>query len=424
MSTKGKAVAHRDPVEANYRWNFGVNVLDISFYTLALNMVSQATILPLLVSQLTTSKLAVGMVQAIFSLGFFLPQLFFAGYAEGLRRKKPVLVLFSGLTERLPYPLIGVVVWFFALKSPGLTLAAIFVLLLVGAGTAGILTPAWYDLIAKVIPVKKRGLYAGVGNGLGALLGIAGAALAGQFLTGWAFPHNYALCFLTSTVFFFVSWLGLTLNREPDSQDIKHHASLVSYLKQLPSVLRRDRNYQVFLIARSISYLGWMASGFFIVYGAQRFNLGGEAVGWLTAALVASTAFTSLLLGLLADRQGHKLILVISSLALALSALAAVKASSALAFGAVFLLVGAATGGDQVSSLNIILEFCAPPDRPTYIGLTNTLMAPLKAMAPLIGGWLATWLGYSPMFLITIIVALAGALMMGWWVKEPRGLKG
>jgi hypothetical protein len=31
---------------------------------------------------------------------------------------------------------------------------------------------------------------------------------------------------------------------------------------------------------------------------------------------------------------------------------------------------------DSVSRMNIILEFCAPEDQPTYIGLTNTLLAP------------------------------------------------
>ncbi len=420
VSAKGKSIEPRGTAIANFRWNFGVNVVDISFYTLALNMVSQATILPLLISQLTTSKLAVGLVPAIFSLGFFLPQLFLAGYTEGLPRKKPLLVLLGGLTERLPYPLIGIVVWLFAKNDPGLTLGAIFVLLLIGAGTAGILTPAWYDLIAKVIPVNKRGLYAGVGNGLGALMGVAGAALAGQFLTGWSFPQNYALCFLSSALFFFISWVGLALNREQESTDVKHHADLLSYLKQLPAVLRRDRNYQAFLIARSISYLGWMASGFFIVYGAERFALGGEAVGAMTAVLVGSTALANLLLGLLADRHGHKLILVASSLAWALSALAAVVAQTPVAFGAVFLLLGLAYGGDQVSGLNIILEFCNPADRPTYIGLTNTLVAPPKVLAPLIGGWLATWLGYPPMFVVTIISAVFGGVLLAWWVKEPR----
>jgi predicted MFS family arabinose efflux permease len=68
----------------------------------------------------------------------------------------------------------------------------------------------------------------------------------------------------------------------------------------------------------------------------------------------------------------------------------------------------------------IILEFCAPEDRPTYIGLTNTLLAPAKTLAPLIGGWLATWAGYHEMFVVALVVALLGGGLLTAWVREPR----
>ena len=59
-----------------------------------------------------------------------------------------------------------------------------------------------------------------------------------------------------------------------------------------------------------------------------------------------------------------------------------------------FILLGAASSGDGVSGLNIILEFAAPEDRPTYIGLTNTLLALPIVLAPILGGWLATVAGF------------------------------
>ena len=67
-----------------------------------------------------------------------------------------------------------------------------------------------------------------------------------------------------------------------------------------------------------------------------------------------------------------------------------------------------------------ILEFCAEEDRPTYIGLTNTLLAPVLIVAPLLGGWLAGRIGYSNLFLIAAFFAAIGGLMMSFWVREPR----
>jgi MFS family permease len=85
-----------------------------------------------------------------------------------------------------------------------------------------------------------------------------------------------------------------------------------------------------------------------------------------------------------------------------------------------FALLGAAVAGDMVSGMNIILEFCASVDRPTYIGLTNTLLAPAKTLSPLIGGWLATLVGYPSMFLVALVVSVLGGLLLVSWVREPR----
>jgi MFS family permease len=411
-------------VEKNYRWNFSVNVLDVAFYTLAMSVISQATILPLLISQLTPSKLVIGLVPAIYSLGFLLPQLLTASYTEQLKRKLPFLSPASAIGERTPYLLMAIFIFFFAKNTPGVALAAILILIGISSTTAGVLTPAWYDLIAKVIPIERRGVWSGTGFGLGAFMAIAGAALAGVILERWSFPTNFAICFLIAYIFNMVSWLGLSLNREPESEVTKPAVPFSAYLRQLPAIIRRDRNYQIYLISRSIANLGSMASGFFIVFGAERFGLEGAEVGLLTGILVASQTLMNLLLGVLADRKGHKIVLVLGALGMGLSAFSALVAQGHQALYAVFFFLGMAMAAESVSSLNIILEFCAPEDRPTYIGLTNTLLAPTRAIAPLVGGWLATWLGYSPLFVIALILSVGGSWLLARWLREPRKGKG
>jgi MFS family permease len=98
----------------------------------------------------------------------------------------------------------------------------------------------------------------------------------------------------------------------------------------------------------------------------------------------------------------------------------ALLAPTAVWFGLTFALLGAYIAGDAVSAWNIILEFCAPQDRPTYIGLTNTLLAPMVILAPVIGGWLAGAFGYGVLLPTALLCALAGALLLALWVREPR----
>lgn len=407
-------------VERNLAWNFIVNLLDVSFYTLGVNFVARQTIMPVLLSQLTTSKLAIGLIPAIDSLGFLLPQLLMANYTQGLRRKLPFIMLVSSFGERGPYLLIGLAVWWLARPAPALTAAALLALLGVASFCAGVTTPAWYDMIAKAIPVRRRGIWSGLSFGIGALMGIAGAAAAGLILVSWGYPQNYALCFLVGFAALMISWGALALNREVDSPTVKSGTPLLAYLKQLPAVLRRDQNYLHFLVARSVASLGAMATGFYAVYATQRWSLGGEDVAILTAILTGSQAVMNIALGLVGDHRGHKVVLCGGSLALVLAAAIGWAAPAPVWMWATFVLLGTAIAANQVSNLNIILEFCSAEDRPTYIGLTNTLLAPAATLAPLVGGALATVLGYRSMFIVAGACAVLAALLMAFWVREPR----
>jgi MFS family permease len=407
-------------VAKHFRWNFSANVMDISFYMLATNLVSQATIMPLLVSQLTTSKLAIGLIPAIFSLGFLLPQLLTANFTERLRFKKPFVVIVSGPGERGPYLVSAIVLWLLAVSQPTLTLVLFYALLAVSAVSAGVAMPAWSDLIAKVIPVKRRGRWSGTAYSLGALMGVVGASFAGRILAGYPFATNFALCFLLASGAMFVSWVGLAINREPAGLIVKPHVTLGDYFRQLPGLLHQDHNYVRFLISRSIANLGGMAAGFIMVYGTQRFGFGGREVGIMTAILAGSQAVMNPLWGLLGDRAGHKIVLCAAAFAMLAATAATALAVSPAGIYLAFALLGVAMAADSVSAMNIIMEFGAPQDRPTYIGLSNTLLAPGRSLAPIIGGILATVVGYGGMFAVAMVLAGAGGLLLALWVRDPR----
>jgi MFS family permease len=413
----------KDKAHANLSWNFAVNVIDVSFITLGMSLVSRETVMPVLVSTLTDSKVAIGMIAAIWGLGIYLPQLLTANYTEGLRYKKPFIMLVSSFGERLPYLLMGLVVWFFAVPAPNLALVLFFACLALSAFSAGSTTPAWYDMIAKVIPVERRGFWAGLSSGLGALMGIAGAFLVGRVLDTYPYPGNFSLLFLLAFVAVCVSWVGLALNREPPSEVTKEPQSLPRYVRQLPAILHANQFYRRFLISRAVVIIGAMAIGFFIVYGREKFWLDGAQIGLLTGMLIGSQAVMGLLWGVLGDRTGHKLVLALAAACLTLATLVTLLAPAWQWLVLTFILLGAYLTAEWVSGLNIILEFCDPADRPTYIGLTNTLLAAPVVLAPLAGGWLATLIGFPGLMITATIVAACGTLLMVFWVAEPRHIR-
>jgi len=75
----------------------------------------------------------------------------------------------------------------------------------------------------------------------------------------------------------------------------------------------------------------------------------------------------------------------------------------------------------MIAGSNIVLEFCRPEDRPTYIGLAGTIRAPFMGLAPILGGILADRFGYPFVFMVTAGVVLVGLITLIVAVRDPRG---
>ena len=69
------------------------------------------------------------------------------------------------------------------------------------------------------------------------------------------------------------------------------------------------------------------------------------------------------------------------------------------------------------------VEFGSEEDRPYYIGLANTLIAPATLLAPIIGGALVDTISFSAMFTVALIAALLTALVLMTILYDPRALR-
>ncbi len=194
-------------------------------------------------------------------------------------------------------------------------------------------------------------------------------------------------------------------------------------MRSLPEVLRRDRNFRVYLLSQIIFSLSGMATGFLVVYTVQTWNLqDAEASGFMIALQIGLT-LAYLIFGFLSDRKGHKLSLEICMALSALLLVLAIIAPSPWWFFPIFFLRGAVNAGTFISGISIVYEFTDAENRPTYIGLANTIPGVAGSLAPLIGGWLAGAMSYQAMFIISAIIGTVSWVLLRFAVHEPRKMK-
>lgn len=412
--------AIHNQVLRNYRHNFLMNALDGASYWFGFSFITPTIILPLYINHFTSSPLLIGLIGFISTAGFLLPQLFTANLVERAPLKRVFPVKYGFFFERIPVLLFAPSALLFALDSPTWALISFFLLYIWYNFGTGLTVVGWQDMFAKVFPVETRGKAFGITNFIGTASGTLGGVALGVVLVAFPFPMGFVYSFAAAGVLVFISWVFVAQIREPAVISSKPRVSQAEYFRALPPLLRRDRNFRKYLLAQVIFSFSMMANGFLIVYVTQHWNMPDSAAAWFTIATQVGQSIANLFFGFLSDRKGHKLNLELSALMSALSFGLAFLASAPGWFYLIFFLRGAVTSINILSGISIAMEFSAPEDRPTYIGLANTIPGIVSSIAPLVGGLLAGGFGYAPVFALSGLIGLVGFWLLRWQVQEPR----
>lgn len=144
--------------EKDYRWNFIVNSLDYAFFSLGMTLGSIFTLFPVFARNLGASNLELGLIPAIANLGWGIPAIWGAKYAER-SPKKLNLVLKVTLGERLPYLFMALISFYLAVPSPRLSLYLSILMVGIATFSMGFLGPPWMSMMEKVIDPRRRGTF-------------------------------------------------------------------------------------------------------------------------------------------------------------------------------------------------------------------------------------------------------------------------
>lgn len=401
------------------RYNITVGLMDGGMFGIALGFASFGTILPLFVASMTNSATLIGLVPAIHSAGWLLPQLFTASHTSRLRRYKRT-VLLNTIHERIPF--LGFAVVALLLPKIGLQAGLILTFLLLtwqGLG-GGFTANPWTSMISKIIPPENRGTFFGTQAAVANLF-ISGAAIAaGYVLNGYEAPLNFAICFFTAAFFFTTSWIALAFTREPTDFDKVIEEHPIPFWQGAINILKRDNNFNWFLVARTLSQFATMGFAFYIVYALRRFQMDEVTAGFLTATLTIAQTVANAGMGWLGDKIGHRAMLIVGAAAATLSSFLAWIAPSLAWFFPIFVLSGFANVSIWTNGMTMATTFSDEKERPFYIGLAQTLTAPATMIAPLLGGWIADTQGFVVTFALSAMLSVVMMGILVFIIKEPH----
>jgi MFS family permease len=193
--------------------------------------------------------------------------------------------------------------------------------------------------------------------------------------------------------------------------------------KNARRILRSDVNYRWFIIARILAQCAGAGISFYTIYAVRHFDMQPETAGIMAGLLLVGQTLASPILGWAGDHWGHRRVFILGVLILIASIVLAMAAPTLGWFYLVFALAGFANAVLWTTTMSITVEFGNEAERPFYIGLTNTIIAPATLFAPIIGGWLVDGISFHAMFLAVAFVGLASVIIFQTMVADPRHVK-
>lgn len=409
----------RAEIQKHLRYNVTVNLIDGAFFGLALGFSSFSAFIPIFVNRMTDSAVLIGLVPALHAFGWQFPQIFTAGWIARMRRFKPAVVLLT-LQERIPFFGLALVAWFLPALGKQNALILTFLLLTWQGIGAGFTANAWTSMICKIIPSETRGTFFGTQSAAANALMSLGAILAGLILSKISDRYDFSLLFLLTGLIMLISWIFISLTREPEDHEKIIPEAKQPFWKGTRTILQLNPNFRWFLVTRLISQFASMGFAFYIIYAINRFGMNEFLAGIISATLTGAAIIANPIMGWAGDRWGHRRIMLLGFLAGTISSVLAWKAGSLGWFYPIMILTGMANVAIWTTPLALTAEFGNETERPIYIGLSNTLIAPATIFAPLLGGWLADRFGYPMMFLCTALAGLLTLVIFFFFFKDPR----
>ncbi len=387
-------------------------MLNGALFSLVISFLNPSVVLVIFASQFTDSTFLLGLAGIIRAVSWFLPQLWVSGYMQSQERAMP-FYRYSALFRALC--LFALVIAIFTVKDPNLMLAIFFALLVSEQLAGGIGGLSFLDVVGKVIPAAKRGVFFGWRQTIGGVLAIGGGAIVSVLLGAESplqTPANFGVIFAMATgvsILAFLSWIMII--KEPPMAPRGPRRGGIEQMRQALAIWREDANYRVFLQSR-IALLAVMITitPFVTVYASKSFAVPVKILATYPAVNAVARLTGTSIGGWISARWGNRrlirlgaglsmfsLLMIMAARPLALSTVAA-----GWYFMLVFVILTWRDSALQISLAALNINVAPVDRRPLYLGFANTVVG-LSTLLCSTAGMLVDAVGFEMFFLLALL---------------------
>ncbi|MFA7107947.1 MAG: MFS transporter [Sphaerochaetaceae bacterium] len=375
------------------------------FLSLTTTFTEVNTVIPALILSIGGSSIHVGIVSAIVIGLPVVTKLFFSSFLSSRKMKKPYLLLGINLRILALISIVGTLIWYQSFSFFTIIILLYLELLIFSVGGAFASLPYVY-LLGKFQRKNRIKFFTRrqMISSLGMLLSVI---IARYILSRWEYPTQYVILFSLSAISLFIASFGFWIVKEKPRDTVKKVPILV-ILKNLPKLLKKDRDFFKFLIYSNIMGAAIALIPFYIGYAKKMLITDSSILGSVLFVQIMGMFVSSFIYPKVINTKGFKEILrlrIIFHSILPILAIFIVKTGSIIGYLGIFFLIGFAISARAVSENAALIELSNDENRVIYSALAGTLNISIIVF-PLVLGFLISIIGYPIVFISSAIITL------------------
>ncbi|MDZ7789816.1 MAG: hypothetical protein U5L08_04840 [Xanthomonadales bacterium] len=390
--------------------NFFLQVVTQFFTKLGDSIANPKTVLAWLLSALAAPGVFTAFLVPVRESGSLIPQLVIASFVRRQAIRKWTFVLGSLLQAAAVLGMAAVAVTLTG-TAAGLGLLAALVVFSLSRGLCSV---ASKDVLGKTVPKTRRGRVSGWSETLAGLITI-GVGIVLLFDGGGSGRTGiYLLLLVVAAALWLLASTSYAMIREFPGATEGGGNALTEAVKRL-GLLRDDRDFRRFVLARSLLLCSSLSAPFFIMLAHERTEGALLVLGLFVIADGIASLVSAPFWGRFADSSSRRVMVIAGTgaalvgmlLVLTVHGLPALADSTWL-YPLFFFLLAIAHSGVRLGRKTYIVDLAGGNKRTDYVAVSNTVIGVVLLLTGSVGA-LTTIMPTSGIILILAAMGLAGA---------------